>query len=86
MISAVGVKGYDSQLPVAKAAQKAGVKLFVPSEYGIPTKGAPIIPGAPRDEYSAGIFEVKNEIANAIKARLPTLLLYVSYTICLMIV
>lgn len=78
VISVVGVKGYDSQLIAAEAAQKAGVKLFVPSEYGIPTSGAPIIPGLPRDEYNAGILGVKGEISEKIQARLPTLRLYVS--------
>ncbi|KAI0347204.1 NAD-P-binding protein [Trametopsis cervina] len=37
VISTVGGKGLQEQFPLARAAAKAGVKLFAPSEFGSPT-------------------------------------------------
>ncbi|KAH7928881.1 NAD(P)-binding protein [Leucogyrophana mollusca] len=39
LISAVSFAGHAAQTPLADAAKQAGVKLFVPSEFGIPTGG-----------------------------------------------
>ncbi|KAH7910378.1 hypothetical protein BJ138DRAFT_110179 [Hygrophoropsis aurantiaca] len=40
VVSTVGFQGFGSQKPLATAAKAAGVKLFVPSEFGMPTEGA----------------------------------------------
>ncbi|KAG1716762.1 hypothetical protein ID866_360 [Astraeus odoratus] len=40
VISTLAVNGLDAQYPLADAAKAAGVKLFVPSEFGAPTGGA----------------------------------------------
>ncbi|KII86374.1 hypothetical protein PLICRDRAFT_43961 [Plicaturopsis crispa FD-325 SS-3] len=39
VVSAVGQAGLAWQMELARAAQAAGVKLFVPSEYGMPSEG-----------------------------------------------
>ena len=39
VISALGGDAIQVQLPIAEAAKAAGVKLFVPSEFGNPTTG-----------------------------------------------
>ncbi|KIJ21432.1 hypothetical protein PAXINDRAFT_159524 [Paxillus involutus ATCC 200175] len=40
VISTLAGDGFAAQVPLADAAQAAGVKLYVPSEFGIPTEGA----------------------------------------------
>ena len=39
VISALAFGALPAQRPIAEAAKDAGVKLFVPSEYGMPTEG-----------------------------------------------
>lgn len=39
VISALAYGALPAQWPIADAAKEAGVKLFVPSEYGMPTEG-----------------------------------------------
>ncbi|EGN92668.1 hypothetical protein SERLA73DRAFT_190662 [Serpula lacrymans var. lacrymans S7.3] len=39
VVSAVSSEGLLSQMPLAQAAKAAGVKLFVPPEFGMPTEG-----------------------------------------------
>ncbi|KAF5391556.1 hypothetical protein D9757_002513 [Collybiopsis confluens] len=60
VISTVGYGGFQAQRRMADAARKAGaVKLFVPSEFGSPTDGAP-------DEYPS--FQEKDKIAGEVFA------------------
>ncbi|EGO02790.1 hypothetical protein SERLA73DRAFT_150416 [Serpula lacrymans var. lacrymans S7.3] len=40
VVSAVPFDGISAQRPLADAAKAAGVKLFMPSEYGMPTEGS----------------------------------------------
>lgn len=44
VISAISTNALLSQFPLAEAAKAAGVKLFVPSEFGNPTTGD-LVPG-----------------------------------------
>ncbi|ESK91437.1 endo- -beta-xylanase precursor [Moniliophthora roreri MCA 2997] len=39
VVSAIGTSALELEYPLAEAAKKAGVKLFVPSEYGLVTEG-----------------------------------------------
>jgi hypothetical protein len=39
LVSALAYGALPSQSPIADAAKEAGVKLFVPSEFGLPTEG-----------------------------------------------
>lgn len=39
VISALAYGALPAQWPISDAAKEAGVKLFVPSEYGMPTEG-----------------------------------------------
>ncbi|KAH7921159.1 NAD(P)-binding protein [Leucogyrophana mollusca] len=39
LVSALGFEGFPAQKPLADACKEAGVKLFVPSEFGMPTEG-----------------------------------------------
>lgn len=39
VISALAYSALPAQQPIADAAREAGVKLFVPSEFGMPTDG-----------------------------------------------
>lgn len=48
-----GVEALQVQKQVADAAKLAGIKLFVPSEFGVPTNGS-----------QESIFKVKDEIAS----------------------
>lgn len=41
VVSTLGDSGFSIQPALADAAKKAGVQLFVPSEFGNPTKGRP---------------------------------------------
>ncbi|KAK1227257.1 hypothetical protein PQX77_009743 [Marasmius sp. AFHP31] len=45
VVSVAGTTGIPTQRPVADAAKKAGVKLFVPSEFGSVTEGVSKVPG-----------------------------------------
>ncbi|KAF9022197.1 NAD(P)-binding protein [Hymenopellis radicata] len=52
----------DVQVAVARAAKEAGVKLFLPSEFGLPTAG----------HTGNTLFAAKNAIAERIRELLPT--------------
>ena len=39
LVSAISLPGIEAQKPLADAAKEAGVKLFVPSEFGMATEG-----------------------------------------------
>ena len=39
VVSTLSGEGFASQKPIADAAKAAGVKLFVPSEFGMPSEG-----------------------------------------------
>ena len=49
IVSTIGGAGLALQSDLATAAKEAGVKLFVPSEFGLPT-----------DELTEGVFQSKN--------------------------
>jgi len=57
VISTLAMKALDVQPGIAEAAKKAGVKLFVPSEFGGPTEGA-----------TDGLFGAKAKIHEQLKA------------------
>ena len=57
VISTVPLTALDVQPVVAEAAKEAGVKLFVPSEFGVPTEGATV-----------GLFGAKANIHKQLKA------------------
>ncbi|KAH7921161.1 NAD(P)-binding protein [Leucogyrophana mollusca] len=40
LVSTLAFEGFPAQKPLADACKEAGVKLFVPSEFGMPTEGA----------------------------------------------
>lgn len=68
IISTVGPGGLESQVSLAQAARKAGVQLFVPSEFGNPTNGI-------KDE-SSPLF-VKKKVQDSLKATgMPYLLVF----------
>jgi hypothetical protein len=56
VVSAVGQNAIDLQKGLADASKAAGVKLFVPSEFGMPTEGA-----------KEGILAQKNKIVEHLK-------------------
>jgi hypothetical protein len=61
IVATLGFTGLQLQVPIAKAAKAAGVRLFAPSEFGVPT------------DSSSGPFAVKHVIAEEIHALgLPT--------------
>ncbi|KAF7304359.1 BHLH domain-containing protein [Mycena chlorophos] len=67
IVSAVGSPAVPAQEPLVKAAKEAGVKLFVPSEFGFPTEG-----------HTTGFFTLKNKIADDLKAAgIPSVRIYV---------
>lgn len=53
VISTLGTQGVTAQSKIAEAAKEAGVKLFVPSEFGLPTAGA-----------KGGFLEIKDDSAS----------------------
>ncbi|KAG6329020.1 hypothetical protein ID866_10070 [Astraeus odoratus] len=53
VISTLAVNGLDAQYPLADAAKAAGVKLFIPSEFGAPTDGATEGIQAQKDKFAA---------------------------------
>jgi hypothetical protein len=63
------VTGYaiGAQKSLVEAAKAANIKLFVPSEYGVPTEG-----------LDTGIWAEKNQVAEQLKsAGIPSLRIYV---------
>ncbi|KAH7906328.1 hypothetical protein BJ138DRAFT_1016439 [Hygrophoropsis aurantiaca] len=66
LISALAFEGFSAQKPLADASKKAGVKLFVPSEFGMPTEGG-----------TDGILAYKSQTAAYLRSiTLPSLRLY----------
>lgn len=66
VVSALGVGGLSAQFPLIEAAKNAGVKKFVPSDYGTDVR-------APRVENMAV------EIAEVVCTRIQALNFYISY-------
>jgi uncharacterized protein YbjT (DUF2867 family) len=65
IVSTLGFAGLQLQVPIARAARAAGVRLFAPSEFGLPTE----TPGGP--------WAAKYAIAEEIRALgLPTTLFF----------
>ncbi|KDQ62724.1 hypothetical protein JAAARDRAFT_171316 [Jaapia argillacea MUCL 33604] len=56
VVSALGFAGLGAQVLLAEEAKKAGVKLFVPSEFGIPTEG-----------LTEGLFGLKSSLHEKLK-------------------
>ncbi|KAF8128654.1 hypothetical protein EV363DRAFT_1400428 [Boletus edulis] len=66
VISALAYGALPAQRPIADAAKEAGVKLFVPSEFGMPTEGG-------KDGHLA----IKSEFADYVKSLgIPVLRIY----------
>ncbi|KAF8557402.1 NAD(P)-binding protein [Imleria badia] len=66
VVSALAYGALPAQRPIAEAAKEAGVKLFVPSEYGMPTEGG-----------KEGHPLVKSELADYVKSLgIPVLRVY----------
>ncbi|KIJ68787.1 hypothetical protein HYDPIDRAFT_25041 [Hydnomerulius pinastri MD-312] len=66
LISTVSGDGFAIQIPLADASKAAGVKLYVPSEFGMPTEGA-----------EEGLLGLKNQTAAHLRSiGLPSLRLY----------
>ncbi|EIW85576.1 NAD(P)-binding protein [Coniophora puteana RWD-64-598 SS2] len=57
LISAVNNDGVEAQIVLADAAKQAGVQLFVPSEFGMPTEGV-----------TEGLLALKSEVAEYSKS------------------
>ncbi|KAG5646449.1 hypothetical protein DXG03_003499 [Asterophora parasitica] len=71
VICTFGNEGLSSQNTVAEASKAAGVKLFVPSEFGLPTEGA-----------AESLFAVKDKSAKYIQSLgMPTARFYNGYFI-----
>ncbi|KAJ8487528.1 hypothetical protein ONZ45_g14298 [Pleurotus djamor] len=69
VISTLSFTGFVFQNNIADAAKAAGVKLFVPSEFGLPTLG-----------HTEGIWGVKDEFARYLKSiALPSARFFVGY-------
>ncbi|KAL0579897.1 hypothetical protein V5O48_002068 [Marasmius crinis-equi] len=64
IVSAIGTTAIPAQYPVADAAKEAGVKLFVPSEYGCPTDGISGYPG----EHESSPLAQKDKFAQYLKS------------------
>jgi nucleoside-diphosphate-sugar epimerase len=74
VLSTVTGNAIGAQKSLIEAAKAANIKLFVPSEYGVPTEG-----------LNEGIWAEKNQIAEQLKsAGIPSLRIYVR-KICLCI-
>jgi NmrA-like family len=54
LICAVPSGGWPAQIQMAEAAKDAGVKLFVPSEFGLPTEG-----------HKEGALALKSQVAGS---------------------
>jgi hypothetical protein len=66
LISALAYGALPSQSPIADAAKEAGVKLFVPSEFGLPTEGG-----------KGGHLVIKSQFADYLKSLgIPSLRFY----------
>jgi uncharacterized protein YbjT (DUF2867 family) len=52
VLSTIATEALAAQRPLVDAAKLAGIKLFVPSEYGLPSDG-----------YTEGVLGAKNQIA-----------------------
>jgi uncharacterized protein YbjT (DUF2867 family) len=66
IISTVPLTALDVQPGIAEAAKEAGVKLFVPSEFGVPTEGS-----------TMGLFGAKANVQKQLKAiGIPYVLFY----------
>ncbi|KAK1215132.1 hypothetical protein PQX77_022268 [Marasmius sp. AFHP31] len=65
VLSTLGSDVIKVEPALAEAAKKAGVKLFVPSEYGFVTEGASKVPGAPTPEESLLVW--KDQFADSLK-------------------
>ncbi|KAJ7071406.1 hypothetical protein C8F01DRAFT_432983 [Mycena amicta] len=66
VLSTVTTTAVSAQKPIVDAAKAAGVKLFVPSEYGMPTDGE-----------TQGVLGAKNQIAEQLKSLgIPSLKIY----------
>lgn len=52
VVSTVGAPALDDQRGIADAAKQSGVKLFVPSEFGVPTIGETAVELAKKDEFA----------------------------------
>ncbi|VDC03007.1 unnamed protein product [Peniophora sp. CBMAI 1063] len=63
VISTISRAGFELQIPIAKGAKEAGVKLFLPSEFGSPT-----------DKATEGLYAAKAELNRKIREEvgLPT--------------
>lgn len=62
VISALGHAALDKQIALIEAAEKAGVRRFVPSDFGLP-RGATDVPG-----YTA-ILAKKHQVADLLKEK-----------------
>ncbi|KAJ7071412.1 hypothetical protein C8F01DRAFT_1110434 [Mycena amicta] len=66
VLATLATTAVSAQKPIVDAAKAAGVKLFVPSEYGIPTEGE-----------TQGVSGAKNQIAEQLKnLGIPSLRIY----------
>ncbi|KAJ7246109.1 hypothetical protein B0H12DRAFT_1187384 [Mycena haematopus] len=66
IISTINAEGAGVQKVLADAAKLASVKLFVPSEFGMPTAG-----------HTSLVFDAKNEVTAYLKSiQLPSLIIY----------
>ncbi|KAJ7246111.1 hypothetical protein B0H12DRAFT_1187386 [Mycena haematopus] len=66
VICTINVAAAGVQKVLADGAKLASVKLFVPSEFGMPSEG-----------HTGGVFDAKNEVAAYLKsAHLPSLIIY----------
>jgi uncharacterized protein YbjT (DUF2867 family) len=57
IVSTLGFSALQLQIPIAQAAQAAGVRLFVPSEFGMAT-----------DKATSGVLAMKRKLAGDIRA------------------
>ncbi|KAF7306430.1 NmrA domain-containing protein [Mycena indigotica] len=66
VISTLGMQAIAAQTPLIEAAKEAGIKLFVPSEFGFPTEG-----------HTSGLLAEKYEISELLKrVGIPSLRIY----------
>ncbi|KAJ7815349.1 hypothetical protein B0H13DRAFT_1740292 [Mycena leptocephala] len=66
VLSTIATEALAAQRPLVDAAKLAGIKLFVPSEYGLPSDG-----------YTEGVLGAKNQIAAYLKSlKIPSARIY----------
>jgi uncharacterized protein YbjT (DUF2867 family) len=70
VVSTLSGEGFGAQVGIAEAAKDAGVKLFAPSEFGMPTKG-----------HKDGFLAYKDSIAVNIGKIIPTARFYTGFFI-----